>query len=268
LYHALGDVLVARARFDAALEAFESRRTASQEAGDVRAQARAWNGIWRTAATHSDHAGALAAAEHAERLVRAFDPPDPRELALALWQQGNIYARWGRMDKALALAEESLALANAAVDQAQIASCRNLLGLIAVYTGRLKVAVEHMEQALEIWRALDHREFQAELLGNLGEVARLQGDYRRAASLYQQSLTILRQINNRTGELNALSNFGGMQVALGEYEAAIETPRGILDGADPPGSGSVSPAFLGGAARPARSGRPCNGADVVQRQHA
>jgi class 3 adenylate cyclase/tetratricopeptide (TPR) repeat protein len=229
LYHGLGDVLITRARYTAALEAFESMRTAAEEAGDLRAQAHAWNRIWKASSSQNDHAGALAAAEHAERLVRAFDPPDPRELAIVLWQKGNIYARLGQLAEAQALAEESLALSSTTGDRTQTAHCHNLLGLIAVVSGRLKDAGGQLEQALAIWRALDQRQFQAELLGNLGEVARLQGDDRRAASLYQQSIAIHRQLSNRGGELTALSNLGGAQVGLGEYDAALDTLSLIYD---------------------------------------
>ena len=218
----LGGALRVQMHFIEAFDIFQRLLLEAQQAGNVGAQIRANMNLWMICWASNQIEHMLHFAEQAEKLARFHPQISPDERAWALWGKGNVLYRFGRQAEAIALAEESLAIASQAGIKARIADNYNLLALVYSARGALRRSQEYYETSMQIWRELNHRLFEASVLGNLGENLRMQGDFQAALDCYRQAL----ELNRRVGILDTaditMMNVGAVLVNLGQYSAAIE----------------------------------------------
>jgi len=105
----------------------------------------------------------------------------------------------GDMDRAKALAEESLALSRQLRYTWGIGYSFNLLGEFASMRGNFAAARLLNEEALVLQRETGDQEQVTYSLAGLGDLASLQGEYTRGRTLLEESLAIHRELGNTRG---------------------------------------------------------------------
>ena len=222
-----------RARYAEAVEAYTAMRTAAEAAGDVAAQAWAWNGLSKAQERQGDYRAVLESAGQAERLGASAGEAGREARAAALQPKGVALYRLGDAAGVLALGEQALALSaelgDALAARRVQAWSLNLLGAAHMMLGHSEQAVHYYEQALALYRALGDRWGVGRVLNNLSVTAESCGDYAAAAARYQEALTIAREIGDRDGEMVYLSNLGGARVGQGDYAAAEAGLRQVIE---------------------------------------
>ncbi len=131
-------------------------------------------------------------------LDRAVDgregPPDAR--AKALNAAGWLAYRQSAYDRAVALAEESIALYRAVSDEDGVAQALNTRGAALLRRGDARGAGAAHAESLRVRRARGDRGGIAASATNLGLVAEYEGDFARAAALYADGLALYRQLGD------------------------------------------------------------------------
>jgi predicted ATPase len=111
----------------------------------------------------------------------------------ALRGAGMLAYRRGDYAKAVALYEESLALARELGDQTGIARALTQQGgNVFALRGDLDAAMALFEESLELSRKLEDKWWTAIVLAQMGNVTRRKGDYTKAVALCEESLALLR----------------------------------------------------------------------------
>lgn len=128
----------------------------------------------------------------------------------------------GEFTEAYRLAEESLALARAADEQAASAQACNALGIAAIGIGEYRLAREHFAQSLAGWQRLDDSPGIAMALGNLTKLALRQGDIDAADRFAAEALALERAAANPRGIALALECTGQIRLAQGKISDARE----------------------------------------------
>jgi tetratricopeptide (TPR) repeat protein len=222
-----------QARYAEATSAYEGMREAAESAGDLVAQARAWNGLTAVREYKGDNRAALESASRAERLARAAE--DERaarsELAVALNRHGLASHRLGDAASVMELGRQLLSISEEMNEGRRHARANGLrlLGVAHETSGRFDEADGCFGQSLALLRETGDRRNVGFMLNNLGVISHLRGDYETAVARYTEALAIFREIGERTCELPGLGNLAGAQVGLGEYEAAETNLRRAID---------------------------------------
>jgi len=141
----------------------------------------------------------------------------------ALYHASHLTMHLGRRDRALALAQEALALAERTGDQSEISYVLALLGSIALATGSEDEAATYFtESYAAAKRAEDagvtHQTSRALL--NLGELARKRGDVARAAEFLEEALADVRALDMTWGIANILTLLGHLARGQQDYARA------------------------------------------------
>lgn len=226
VYAGLGDTLLVQARYREALGAYTAMLGLAEQAGDVPAQSRAWQGLAQAYGDLGDSRAALDGAVRAEALARSIGART--ELGLATFMKGRALLRHGDPAGALEAGAEIVELATAAEDHRLRASGQNLLGAVHYAQGRYAEAERCWQDALQVFQASGDRHRTMQLLNNLGVLAVGRGDDALALRRYEEALRIAREVGHREGETMYLSNLAEVKVTLGEYEAAEADLRQVI----------------------------------------
>jgi predicted ATPase/DNA-binding XRE family transcriptional regulator len=141
----------------------------------------------------------------------------------ALYYATSLTMHLGRRDRALALAEEALALGEQTKDQSDISNALALLGSIALARGAEDEAATYFTESYVAAKrakdAGDPHQISLALL-NLGELARKRGDVARATELLEEALAGVRGIDMTWGIANILTLLGHLARGQQDYERA------------------------------------------------
>lgn len=155
--------------------------------------------------------------------ARGAQAAPPAVRSRALYYASRLIMHLGRRDRALALAEEALALAERTGDQADISYVLALLGSIVLATGSEDEAAAYFTESYAAAKrakdAGDTRHFSHALL-NLGELARKRGDVARATEFLEEALADVRAIDMTWGIANILTLLGHVARQQQDYERA------------------------------------------------
>jgi tetratricopeptide (TPR) repeat protein len=147
----------------------------------------------------------------------------PAVRSRALYYASRLTMHLGRRDRALAFAEEALALAERTGEQADISNVLALLGSIALAGGAEEEAAAYFTESYAAAKrakdAGDPRHFSLALL-NLGELARKRGDVARATEYLEEALADVRAIDMTWGIANILTLLGHLARGQQDYERA------------------------------------------------
>jgi class 3 adenylate cyclase/predicted ATPase len=244
LYQRLGLMLSWQTQFEEAAEAYAAMRTAAEGAGDLVAQARAWQGTSSIQQSQGDYRAALESAERAEEVAQKAGPPGSEALAAALYSKGWIMGNLGEAEEALSLGNQSLALSGDLGDQRLRAQSYWLLGWVHKTLGRYEQATQYFEQALDLALALRDRMLVGRVYTTLGMIAAESGqNYQEAAEMFHEALSIVQDIGHRFGEIVILSNLGGVWVDMGQYQAAETDLKRVIEIAEDAGWGDLSATY-------------------------
>jgi predicted ATPase/DNA-binding XRE family transcriptional regulator len=147
----------------------------------------------------------------------------PAVRSRALYYASNLTMHLGRRDRALALAEEALALAERTGDQSNISNALALLGSIALAGGAEDEATTYFTESYVATKrakdAGDTHQISLALL-NLGELARKRGDVARATEFLEEALADVRAIDMTWGIANILTLLGHLARQQQDYQHA------------------------------------------------
>jgi predicted ATPase/DNA-binding XRE family transcriptional regulator len=138
----------------------------------------------------------------------------------ALYHASHLTLHLGRRDRALAFAEEALAVAEQTGDQADISNALTMLGTLALATGFEDEAATYFTESY----AAATRSGEERVMGlarlNLAEMARKRGDVVRATELLEENLAYVRAIDMTWGIANNLTLLGHLARGQQDYECA------------------------------------------------
>jgi DNA-binding CsgD family transcriptional regulator/tetratricopeptide (TPR) repeat protein len=146
--------------------------------------------------------------------------PSTRAKALA---GAAHFAVWlGKDERAIALAEEGLALCRDMGDRENGALCLMWLGSVAMQQGDYERAKRFHQESLGLCSGLEKKWVASLSLLHLGEVARYQGDYDQAIVLHERSLAMTRDGGNVPPLGSVLRHLGMDHLRQGDYGRAAE----------------------------------------------
>ena len=140
--------------------------------------------------------------------------------AKILLNLGITYWRQGNYKEARRVMQQLIDL-NGAAGSAQLsATSCNYLGLIYTQMAEYETARQNYQKALQMFRDIGDKAGEAGTANNLGLLESSLGRYDEARDYYTQSLNICQLIGDRLREGISLNTLGQVQTILGDYEAA------------------------------------------------
>jgi predicted ATPase/DNA-binding XRE family transcriptional regulator len=160
-----------------------------------------------------------------ERMLALDEAPgaqaaSPSVRGRALYYASRPSMHLGKRDRALALAEEALALAEQTGDQSDISNVLALLGSIMLAFGKKDEAATYFTESYAAAKRAGESSAMGLALLNLGELARKRGDVVRAAEFLEEALAIGRAIDMPWGIANILTLLGHLACQQQDYERA------------------------------------------------
>lgn len=195
----LGDIeLSIRGNRERAEELFDRALASARELGDPRTLARtlltaAWAPYWR-----DDLDATRAMFEEALRVARATRGGDPWAEARALSSLAAVVSEVGDEDEALALASESLAIAEAKGDRFAMAVARQEVGDALRHMWRLADALPHLDRSVDAFRELGARWELASALTSRGVLHRHAGRIDQAVRDLREAYRLCRELRERS----------------------------------------------------------------------
>jgi tetratricopeptide (TPR) repeat protein len=140
--------------------------------------------------------------------------------ARALNGAGALALDQGDCQRAAALHEESLAIAQECDDRESMAYALLSLGNVAIVQGSYEEAKALYEESLSLWRSLGNEHFVAQSLNNMGRAVLGLGQPDEAIALFEESLALKRKRGNQGDLATTLNNLGVLALDRGNYERA------------------------------------------------
>ena len=150
---------------------------------------------------------------------------DQRNLAWALNGMAGVYEKQGRMDEAMELHGQSLAISRRLGEEVSLATTLGNMAVVHEKRGRHAEAMELHKQALAMMRRLGDEPGVAMGLNNMGNVYFRQGRYAEAMELYRSSLAILRRLGNQRLAALGLLNMANVLCRCRRYAEALPLAR-------------------------------------------
>ena len=162
-----------------------------------------------------------------ERAERSFEDallsrPDPALAARIVADRSLNAHRRRRDDEAEALAQEALALAEAAADRRALAQAHNILGVLATNRAEPDEARRQLEQSLALATEEDDPGARAAALNNLALALRAEGELDRALELTEEALALCVAVGDRHREAALENNAADILQALDRRDEAME----------------------------------------------
>jgi predicted ATPase len=154
--------------------------------------------------------------------LTSSDDVAPSTHAKALAAAAGLAWRVGQDERAIALAEEGLALSREVGDRVQGVVCLFWLSNVAMQQGDYERAKRFGAESLSLGSELDSRFVTSLALQALGEVARYQGDYDQAIAFHEQSLAMARDAGDPSWTANVLRHLSMDNLRRGDYGPAAE----------------------------------------------
>ncbi len=193
------------------MSATVTRRTASDCASEIaaaRAEERA--GRW------SEARGIY------EQLLNDAAMPLPLRSSVLNWV-GRSYLAQGSPERAMAIFNDALKVAERAADSGAEASALNWIAIAEQGMGNLDASEAIYERARQKAAVARDDLLIAMIDQNVGTIANIRGDLGRALQSYDRSLERYRALGEREHEASVLNNIGMLYTDLGEWDRAEET---------------------------------------------
>ena len=227
LHEAIGDLHTFLGTYGEALKSYETAAALAQpealptlehKIGGVYAR----RGNFAAAETHYD-----AALESLAVLASELPSESPRG-GQAKAEQARILADWSlaahnqsHLDQALDLAEQALALAEAAQDTQARAQAHNMLGILATGRRQFDLAIAQLEESLELSEGLPTPTARVAALNNLALALGASGDAPGAIDLAETALALCVSEGDRHREAALNNNLADLLHAAGRSQEAL-----------------------------------------------
>jgi tetratricopeptide (TPR) repeat protein len=156
-----------------------------------------------------------------EALAIAREIGDRRREGFLLGNIGRAYRDLGQVERAIPLLEKALAIAKEVDDPRETSDRLGNLGVAYHVLGQIERAIALYEEALAIARDIGDRAAQGRLLGSLGITHGVLGRLEQASTFYEQALAIAREAGDRAGQGRLLGSLGNVHYSLGRTQEAI-----------------------------------------------
>ncbi|MFF7736235.1 BTAD domain-containing putative transcriptional regulator [Streptomyces sp. NPDC007984] len=155
--------------------------------------------------------------EHLSRAIEHFRALGDRPgVASALCNLSRIHLATGRIQSAVALAQEGIDIYDAMGNALRGANARYALGLALTQSGELCGAADRLQEALEVFRDSRQRLWEGMSLFRLAEVDLAARRAARAAANAEMALTVLRGIGGEWRRGNVLTVLGRALSGIGQ----------------------------------------------------
>lgn len=138
----------------------------------------------------------------------------------------HLHSDYGR---ALAWANEGLALARAEGDAWLVACMLLNVGSQALTQGKISQAVAYFEEGLQLTEQVGDQWIASALFEGLGSATYLQGDCARAIALYERGLAMRRALKDKNGIAGLLNDLGRAVGCQGDWTRARELFHASLE---------------------------------------
>ncbi|MEI7868264.1 MAG: tetratricopeptide repeat protein [Candidatus Methylumidiphilus sp.] len=203
--------LGALAFLDNTQEALQAYRRATQLDPD---NADGWNQLGLILRRVGDMDAAIAAYNKA--LALGNQHLDPKEIATASGNLGNVYQIRGNLDKAIEFYQKALQLDKGLNDKEGMANDYGSLGIVYQIHGDLDKAIEFYQRALKLNEGLGTKEVEASTYGNLGLVYQMRGDLEKAIEYFQKALKLNEDLVRKQGVAENYANIGVVRELQGK----------------------------------------------------
>ncbi len=157
-------------------------------------------------------------------------PEDRVFLARTLAMRATMLRLMGKLDEAIADANESMILIGNDLDlrriQGEVLRC---IGLCHFHQGKLQEALTLLQKALDVMLSINERKNEAILNLEIGLIHENLGNYTYSKEKYLQALEYWRQVENPIWLSNLLNNLGVLHQMMGEYEEASRSFEKALE---------------------------------------
>ena len=189
-----------------ASEYAEQNLTLSQQLGDLRLLATAFNTFGMVRWKQKKYAEARALCEQGLALFRELG--DQFGVADSLHSLGHITVNQDDLEAAQSYLKESLFISQALENKIGYVEALGDLGLVAYLKRDYTVAQSYLEESLKLFQEANLLPGVVSALNRLGDLARCQGDYQKAEQLYQQGLSLYREMGDLDEIPSMLHNLG------------------------------------------------------------
>ena len=169
--------------------------------------------------------GSDALAQVLAAATTAGPPTRPRLLIGA----GALAGAMGDYERASALLEEALSLAEAGDDDLTIARAHSAIAAIALDLGDFTRAAHHHEAAVPLYQRAGFPTGTAQALIGLGTLAAYQQQDERAVGLFNEATALFRSLGDDWGVAAAKANLGQLAFAHGDLPGASAHSEEALD---------------------------------------
>ncbi len=142
--------------------------------------------------------------------------------AKALSEASRLMCLQNDQTRAVALAEESIALGRQLNDPIRIASTLLHRGWAAQAMGEYETAKDAYREGLEHLSTMDDAWLRAQLLFHLAAAVGFAGDFEEMRSLYTQGRKLFEQLGDKSSAADLLKDQGGMSLLEGNCTMAID----------------------------------------------
>jgi DNA-binding SARP family transcriptional activator/predicted ATPase len=215
LHQAIGDLHVLLGDYGAALSSYEA--AAAQTVGATLAAVE-----HKLAGLHHRVGDWAAADSHFSAASTLLDRTDDPAASARLRADWSLTAhRLGQSDRALALANDALALAQRAADTHALAQAHNIVGILASSRGDPATARDHLERSLALAASLPDPSARIAGMNNLALASRVAGDLDRALDLTRSALALCASQGDRHREAALHSNLADLLHLAGRHEESM-----------------------------------------------
>ncbi len=159
--------------------------------------------------------------ERTERVLKDYDSiENDTTRADLLFSAGALATENGKLDQALRLFEQSVALSRETHNLAAEARALNGLGTVAYYQGNMAQSDECYQRALAVKREIGDMPGVAASLNNLAIQALSRTDYSGALPLTEESVAITESLGDLTAAAGIYNSLGVIREGLSDLEGA------------------------------------------------
>lgn len=155
--------------------------------------------------------------QHCEQAEQAMTEASPE----VCYQKAFLTQMKGDFDRARALIQEAITLAQEQSLPEWESRCLNSLGVLHLYKSEIDEADRRFQQSLAIAQAHQLQQLQAKAISNMAGVAMARKELGQTQLYLEQSLFLARQVKDRWTEFLSLGNLGELYLQMDQAEQAL-----------------------------------------------
>jgi eukaryotic-like serine/threonine-protein kinase len=209
---------------DKGFAAYSESRELAQSGGNLRAVAKAFNGMANTLYDKGDLEGARKYYQDALRIGREIGAQ--KTISAVTANIGNVYFDQGKLAEARRYYQQALEINQRIDNKRGIASDSGNLANVLQGMGDLSGSIHMQEQTVQAFRDVGDRRGEAMTLSNLGSVLTDQGQLEEAQRKFEEASKIIQQIGFQRGRVSSML---GIATLLEAHDKLPESRAAALE---------------------------------------